>query len=111
MANLLLVRRLEVVSANWKKTTTQKGAEKAVLETLMKYSLDIMIAHILNYFCCNSKVCMEFLSDDDYQLNNTVRIIFAKIYKFLGVIADIKLHLEMLFHTFRRAGTTHKSLQ
>ena len=80
MANLLLVRRLEVVSANWKKTTTQKGAKKSVLGTLMKFNLDILIAHILNYFCCDSKVCMQFLSDDDYQLNNTVRRLEARPY-------------------------------
>ena len=73
MANLLLVGRLEVMSANWSETTTQKGAKKSVLETLMKFSSDILIAHVLNYFCCDSKVCMQFLSDDDYQLNNTVR--------------------------------------
>ena len=72
MANLLLVRRLEVMSVNWRKTTTQKGAKKSVLETLMKFNLDILIAHISNYFCRDSKVCMQFLSDDDYQLNNTV---------------------------------------
>ena len=72
MANSLLVRRLEIMSAHWRETTTQKGAKKSVLETLMKFNLDILIAHILNYFCCDSKVCMQFLSDDDYQLNNTV---------------------------------------
>ena len=38
-----------------------------------KFHLDILIAHILNYFCCDLKGCMQFLSDDDYQLNNTVR--------------------------------------
>ena len=73
MANLLPVRRLEVMSADWRETTTQKGAKKSVLETLMKFNSDILIAHILNYFCCDSKVCMQFLSCDDYQLNNTVR--------------------------------------
>ena len=73
VANSLLVRRLEIMSAHWRETTTQKGAKKSVSETLMKCNLDILIAHILNYFCCDSKVCMQFLSDDDYQLNNTVR--------------------------------------
>ena len=73
MANLFLVRRLEFMSANWRETTTHRGAKKSVLETSMKFNLDILIAHILNYFCCDSKVCMQFLSDDDYQLKNTVR--------------------------------------
>ena len=73
MANSLPVRRLEIMSAHWRETTTQKGAKKSVFETLMKFNLDILTAHILNYFCCDSKVCMQFLSDDDYQLNNTVR--------------------------------------
>ena len=73
MANSLLVRRLGIMSADWRETTTQKGDKKSVLETLIKFNLDILIAHILNYFCCDSKVCMQFLSDDDYQLNNTVR--------------------------------------
>ena len=68
------------MSANWKETTTQKGAKKSVLETLMKFNLDILIAHILNYFCCDSKVCMQFLSDDDYQLNNTIRRLEARPY-------------------------------
>ena len=73
MANLLLVRRLEVMAANWKETTTQRGAKKSVLETLIKSNLDILIAIILNHFCCELKVCMQSLSDDDYELNNTVR--------------------------------------
>ena len=34
VANLLLVRRLEVMATNWKETTTQRRAEKSVLETL-----------------------------------------------------------------------------
>ena len=49
MANLVLVRRLEVLAANWKEATTQRRAEKSVLETLIKFHLDILIAHILNY--------------------------------------------------------------
>ena len=73
MANLLLVRRLEIMSADWSKTTTQKGAKKSVLDTLMKFNSDILIERNLNYFCCDSKVWIQFLSDDDYQLNNTVR--------------------------------------
>ena len=73
VANSLLVRRLEIMSADWRETTTQKGAKKSVLEKSMKFNSDILIAHILNYFCCDSKVCMQFLSDDDYQLNYTVR--------------------------------------
>ena len=73
MVNSLLVRRLEIMFARWRGTTTQKGAKKSVFETLMKSNVDILIAHILNYFCCDSKVCMQSLSDDDYQLNNTVR--------------------------------------
>ena len=73
MANSLLVRRLEIMSADWSETTTQNGAKKSVLEKLMNFNSDILIAHILNYFCCDLKVCMQFVSDDDYQLNNTVR--------------------------------------
>ena len=73
MANLFLVHRLEVMAANWKETTTQRRAKKSVLETLIKQDLDILIAHILDNFCCDSKVCMQFLSDDDYQLNDDVR--------------------------------------
>ena len=80
MANVLLVRRQEVMAANWKETKTQRGAKKSVLETLIKFNLDILIAHILNYFCCDSKVYMQFLSDGDYQLNNTVRRLEAPPY-------------------------------
>ena len=68
------------MSVNWKETTTQKGAKKSVLETLMKFDLDILIAPILNYFCCASKVCMQFLNDDDYHLSNTVRGLEARPY-------------------------------
>ena len=90
MANLFLIRRLEIVSANWKKTTTQKGAKKSVLETSMKFNLDILIAHISNYFCCDSKVYMQFLSDDDYQLNNTFRKLEARPY----LVFFISVHRE-----------------
>ena len=45
MVNLLLVRRLEVTAANWKEATTQI-AEKSVLETIIEFHLDILIAHI-----------------------------------------------------------------
>ena len=55
MANLLLVHRLEVMSADWSETTTQTGAKKSVLETLMKFNSDILIAHILNYFFLDFK--------------------------------------------------------
>ena len=68
VANLLLVRRLEIMSADWSKTTTQKGAKKSVLEKLMKFNSDILIARNLKYFCCDSKVWMQFLRDDGYQL-------------------------------------------
>ena len=78
MPGLSLVRRLEVMAANWKETATQRGAKKSVLETLIKFNSNILIAHILNYFCCDSKVCMQSLSDDDYQLNNTVRRLEAQ---------------------------------
>ena len=80
MANLLLVLRLKFMAGNWKETTTQRGDKKSVLETLIKFNLDILIAHILNYFCCDSKVCMQFLSDGDYQSNNTVRRLEARPY-------------------------------
>ena len=78
MANLSLVRRLEVMAANWIEPTTRRRAKKSVLDTLIKFNLDILIAHILNYFCCDSQVCMQFLSDLDYQLNDTVRRLEAR---------------------------------
>ena len=80
MANLVLFRRLEVMAANRKETITQRRAEKSVLETSIKLNLDILIARISNNYCCESKVCMQFLCDDDYQLNNTVRRLEARPY-------------------------------
>ena len=60
------------MAANRKETAKQRRVEKSVLNILIKFHLDILIAHVLNYFCCDSKVCMRFLSNDNYQLNKTV---------------------------------------
>ena len=72
--------RVHYLSADWRscphtgeRQQHKKGAKKSVIETLMKCNLDIVIKYILNYFCCDLKVCMQFLSYDGYQLNSTVR--------------------------------------
>ena len=49
MVNLLLVSRQEVMAANWKETIIQRRAEKSGLGISIKFRLDILIAHVLNY--------------------------------------------------------------
>ena len=38
---------------------------KSLLETSVKFDLDVLIAHILKTFRCDSKVFVQFLSDVD----------------------------------------------
>ena len=61
------------MDSNWKETRKQRvEKEIRLLFVLGLGEIDKLIANVLNYFWRASKVCMQFLSGDNYQLNNTV---------------------------------------